>query len=152
MKATSRNTARQLQIWNDEAQRYEPHAAQVADRDEARRIANGRGWRIADPDRSLEPHYRPPRRLPPDRTAEQIQSAYLDWAIGKGLTSITAWNGRGSGLIRARFPGAVRFVSLDDFDVEHVEMPEPVSVMRARSPRRVPVILSFYASPQEIAA
>jgi hypothetical protein len=147
MKTTSRNTDRQLQIWNTEAQRYEPHAAQVTDRDDARRIANGRGWRIADPDRPLVPQYKTPRSLSSGRTIMDVQNDYLQWAIAQGLKAITAWKGRA---LPSYFPGTVRRVTPEEhFAVHHMEIPV---LVETRAARHSPATLSFYSPLEEIAA
>ena len=148
-------TEGQLQLWDQTAQRYIPHDAPVTDPQEARRIANGRGWRIVDPNRPLAPQFRTPRCLGSTRTAEEVRRAYLNWALDKGIPSITLWKYQ---TLCYRFPGVVRRVTPEEyFAVEHVEdcAPEKPAAPPAPAPRRrarpaPPIALSCYSTLSQI--
>ncbi len=151
MSTADTTTERQLQLWDSASGRYVPHPEPVTDRDHARSIAKGRAWRIARPDRPLEPRYRPPRCLGSTRTVEEVRREYLNWALDKGIPSITLWKYQ---TLCYRFPGVVRRVTPEEyFAVEHVEdcAPEkpaapPARVSRRRARPAPPIALSFYSA------
>lgn len=57
-------------------------------------VANVRGWRVVslDKPRPIKPTYkRPPRSTRPDRDADTVIRAYLDWALTQGLATVSVY-------------------------------------------------------------